>query len=110
MYRKEIISYIVSIFLVLAACVLHALDYYNLVNFPVHTMVLILYTFVILLWIHNMISRVLRHSIVTRFKLIGILLICYLTVRTIKYEIFINNEDAVRVIRNFYFVFPLILT
>ncbi|WP_276908181.1 hypothetical protein [Peptoniphilus duerdenii] len=57
-----------------------------------------------------MINRVLRHSVVTRFRLIGILLICYLTVRTVKYEIFINNEDAVRVIRNFYFVFPLILT
>lgn len=110
MYRKEIISYIVSIFLVLAACVLHALDFYNLVNFTVHTMVLVLYTVVIFLWMHNMISRVLRHSIVTRFKLIGILLICYLTMRTVKYEIFINNEDAVRVIRNFYFVFPLILT
>ena len=110
MYRKEILSYIVSIFLVLAACIFHALDFYNLVNFPVHTMVLVLYTVVIFLWMHNMISRVLRHSIVTRFKLIGILLICYLTVRTIKYEIFINNEDAVRIIRNFYFVFPLILT
>ena len=110
MYRKEILSYIVSIFLVLAACIFHALDFYNLVNFPVHTMVLVLYTVVIFLWMHNMISRVLRHSIVTRFKLIGILLICYLTVRTVKYEIFINNEDAVRVIRNFYFVFPLILT
>ena len=41
--------YIVSIFLVLAACVLHALDFYNLVNFPVHTMVLVLYTVVILI-------------------------------------------------------------
>ena len=110
MYRKEILSYIVSIFLVLAACVLHALDYYNLVNFPVHTMVLVLYTIVIFMWMHNMINRVLRPSIVTRFKLIGILLICYLTVRTVKYEIFMGNEDAVRIARNFYFVFPLILT
>ena len=73
-------------------------------------MVLVLYTVVIFLWMHNMINRVLRHSVVTRFRLIGILLICYLTVRTVKYEIFINNEDAVRIIRNFYFVFPLILT
>ena len=110
MYRKEILSYIVSIFLVLAACIFHALDFYNLVNFPVHTIVLVLYTVVIFLWMHNMINRVLRHSVVTRFRLIGILLICYLTVRTVKYEIFINNEDAVRIIRNFYFVFPLILT
>lgn len=110
MYRKEILSYIVSIFLVLAACVLHALDFYNLVNFPVHTMVLVLYTIVIFMWIHNMINRVLRPSIVTRFKLIGILLICYLTVRTVKYEIFMGNEDAVRIARNFYLVFPLILT
>ena len=110
MYRKEIISYIVSIFLVLAACALHALDYYNLVDFPVHTIVLILYTFVIFMWMHNMMNRVLRHSVATRFKIIGILLICYLTARTVKYEIFIGNEDAVRIIRNFYFVFPLILT
>ena len=110
MYRKEIISYIVSIFWVLAACVLHALQYYNLVDFPVHTIVLILYTFVIFMWMHNMMNRVLRHSVATIFKIIGILLICYLTVRTVKYEIFIGNEDAVRIIRNFYFVFPLILT
>lgn len=110
MYRKEILSYIVSIFLVLAACVLHALDFYNLVNFPVNTMVLVLYTIVIFMWMHNMINRVLRPSIVTRFRLIGILLICYLTVRTVKYEIFMGNEDAVRIARNFYLVFPLILT
>lgn len=110
MYRKEILSYIFSVCFVLIACLLHALDFYNLVNFPVHTTVLVLYTVVIFLWMHNMMNRVLRHSVVTRFKLIGILLICYLTVRTVKYEIFINNEDAVRVIRNFYFVFPLILT
>ena len=110
MYRKEILSYIVSIFLVSAACVLHALDYYNLVNFPVHTMVLVLYTIVIFMWMHNMINRVLRPSIVTRVKLIAILLICYLTVRTVKYEIFMGNEDAVRIARNFYLVFPLILT
>lgn len=110
MYRKEIISYIVSIFLVLAACALHALDYYNLVDFPVHTIVLILYTFVIFLWMRNMKNRVLRSAVVARFQLIGILLICYLTLRTVKYEIFINNEQAVRLIRNIYFLFPLVLT
>ena len=110
MYRKEILSYIFSIIFVLIACVLHALDFYNLVNFPVNTMVLVLYTIVIFLWMHNMINRVLRPSIVTRFRLIGILLICYLTVRTVKYEIFMGNEDAVRIARNFYLVFPLILT
>ena len=110
MYRKEILSYIFSIIFVLIACVLHALDFYNLVNFPVNTMVLVLYTIVIFMWMHNMINRVLRPSIVTRFRLIGILLICYLTVRTVKYEIFMGNEDAVRIARNFYLVFPLILT
>ena len=110
MYRKEILSYIFSIIFVLIACVLHALDFYNLVNFPVNTMVLVLYTIVIFMWMHNMINRVLRPSIATRFRLIGILLICYLTVRTVKYEIFMGNEDTVRIARNFYLVFPLILT
>ena len=55
-------------------------------------------------------NRVLRSAIVTRFKLIGFLLISYLLARTIKYEIFIVNEDAVRFIRNLYLVFPLVLT
>ncbi len=110
MYRKEIISYIVSICLVLIACLLHALDFYHYIDFPIHTIVLILYTFVIFIWMHNMMNRVIRSSIVTRFRIIGILLICYLTIRTVKYEFLIENEDAVRLIRNFYFVFPLVLT
>ncbi|WP_238318182.1 hypothetical protein [Peptoniphilus sp. BV3AC2] len=57
-----------------------------------------------------MMNRVIRSSTLTGFRIIGILLICYLTVRTVKYEILIGNEDAVRLIRNFYFVFPLVLT
>ena len=109
MYRKEIISYIISICFVLVACVLHALEFYNCVDFPVNTIVLALYTFVIFIWMHNMMNRVLRSSIVTRFRIIGLLLICYLTVRTVKYEILMENEDAVRLIRNLYFVFPLVL-
>lgn len=110
MYRKEIISYVLSICLVFLACLLHALDFYHLLSFPVHTLVFILYSFVIFLWIRNMTNRVLRSSVVTRFKLIGFLLISYLLVRTIKYEIFINNHEAVRFIRYLYFVFPLVLT
>lgn len=110
MYRKEIISYIVSVCLVLIACVLHALDFYHYIDFPIHTIVLILYTFVIFIWMHNMMNRVIRSSTLNGFRIIGILLICYLTVRTVKYEILIGNEDAVRLIRNFYFVFPLVLT
>lgn len=110
MYRKEIISYIVSVCLVLIACLLHALDFYHYIDFPIHTIVLILYTFVIFIWMHNMMNRVIRSSTLTGFRIIGILLICYLTVRTVKYEILIGNEDAVRLIRNFYFVFPLVLT
>lgn len=71
MYRKEIISYIISICFVLVACVLHALEFYNCIDFPVNTIVLALYTFVIFIWMHNMMNRVLRSSIVTRFRIIG---------------------------------------
>lgn len=91
MYRKEIISYIVSIFLIFLACVLHYLDYYEIVKFPVNTIVFFLYSFVIFMWMHNMQSRVLRKTVVRRFKTIGVILICYLAVRTIKYEILIEN-------------------
>lgn len=110
MYRKEIISYIFSICLIFLACILHFLDFYNFITFPIHTIVFILYTFVIFLWMRNMSNRVLRSHVSSRFKLIGILLIMYLTVRTVKYEILIENEAAVRFIRYLYFVFPMILT
>ncbi len=109
MYRKEIISYLVSIFLVFLACAFHLLDYYNFINFPTHTIVLCLYTFVVFLWIRNMKNRVLRASVVKRFQIIGVLLISYLAVRTLKYEILIENASAVRYIRYFYYVFPILL-
>lgn len=110
LYRKEIISYILSIFLVFLACLLHGLDYFNYLNLPVHTIVFALYSFVIFLWMRNMKNRVLRSSVSARFKLIGFLLISYLLVRTLKYEIFISDKYAVRFIRYLYLVFPLILT
>lgn len=109
MYRKEIISYIVSIFLIFLACVLHYLDYYEIVKFPVNTIVFFLYSFVIFMWMHNMQSRVLRKTVVRRFKTIGVILICYLAVRTIKYEILIENEFAVSNIRYLYYIFPITL-
>ncbi|QKH78833.1 hypothetical protein FOC70_00010 [Finegoldia magna] len=109
-YRKEIISYIICIFLVFLACLLHALDYFINLNFPVHAIIFALYSFVIVLWMNNMKNRVLRSAIVARFKLIGFLLISYLLVRTLKYLILIENEDAVRFIRYLYLVFPLVLT
>lgn len=92
MYRKEIISYIFSICLIFLACILHFLDFYNFITFPIHTIVFILYTFVIFLWMRNMSNRVLRSHVSSRFKLIGILLIMYLTVRTVKYEILIKMK------------------
>lgn len=110
MYRKEIVSYLVSIWLVFLACLLHGLDFFYSISFPVHVMVFVLYSFVIFLWMRNMRNRVLRSAVVLRFKTIGILLIAYLAVRTVKYEIFLENEAAVRFIRYLYFVFPLVLT
>ncbi|WP_246060415.1 hypothetical protein [Peptoniphilus catoniae] len=54
-------------------------------------------------------NRVLRASVVKRFQIIGVLLISYLAVRTLKYEILIENASAVRYIRYFYYVFPILL-
>lgn len=109
MYRKEIISYVLSIFLIFIACFLHFLDYYEIVGFPVNTIVFCLYSFVIILWMHNMQNRVLRKSVVLRFKTISVILICYLAIRTIKYEVLTENEFAFRYIRYLYYVFPITL-
>lgn len=109
MYRKEIISYLLSIFLIFLACALHYLDMYKIIGFPVNTMVFFIYTFVIFMRMYNMENRVLRKSVVKRFKIIGIISICYLAIRTIKYEILIENEFAVRYIRYLYYIFPIIL-
>lgn len=109
MYRKEIISYLLSIFLVFVAGILHTLDYFSLINFPVHIIIFCLYTTIIFLWLRNMNNRVLRASVVRRFKTIGILLIFYLAFRTLKYEVLLGNPLAVRYIRYFYYVFPIVL-
>ena len=109
MYRKEIISYLLSIFLVFVAGILHTLDYFSLINFPVHVIIFCLYTTIIFLWLRNMNNRVLRASVVRRFKTIGILLIFYLAFRTLKYEILLESPLAVRYIRYFYYVFPIVL-
>lgn len=109
MYRKEIISYLLSIFLVFVAGILHTMDYFSLINFPVHVIIFCLYTTIIFLWLRNMNNRVLRASVVRRFKTIGILLIFYLAFRTLKYEILLESPLAVRYIRYFYYVFPIVL-
>lgn len=109
MYRKEIINYLLSIFLIFLACALHYLDMYKIIGFPVNTMVFFMYTFVIFMRMYNMENRVLRKSVVKRFKIIGIISICYLAIRTIKYEILIENKFAVRYIRYLYYIFPIIL-
>lgn len=109
MYRKEIVSYLLSIFLVFVAGILHTMDYFSLINFPVHTIIFCLYTTIIFLWLRNMNNRVLRSSVVRRFKTIGILLIFYLAFRTLKYEILLESPLAVRYIRYFYYVFPIVL-
>ena len=85
------------------------MDYFSLINFPVHVIIFCLYTTIIFLWLRNMNNRVLRASVVRRFKTIGILLIFYLAFRTLKYEILLESPLAVRYIRYFYYVFPIVL-
>lgn len=107
MYRKEIISYCVSTSFVLIAALLHLLDYFQLVKFSVNAIVFFLYTFVILIWSRIMENRILRTSSKIRFRIIAYLLIGYLMMRTLKYEILYNHLLAIKYIRYGYYFFML---
>ncbi len=107
MYRKEILSYITSISLVLLAMSLHLLEYFGVINFSVNAIVFFLYTIVILLWERIMASRILRTQSKKYFKMIASLMIGYLAIRTLKYEILFDNMLAIKYIRYIYYFFSL---
>lgn len=107
MYRKEIISYITSISLVLLAMSLHLLEFFGVINFSVNAIVFFLYTIVILLWERIMASRILRTQSKKYFKMIASLMIGYLAIRTLKYEILFDNMLAIKYIRYIYYLFSL---
>ena len=107
MYRKDIVTYSLSILFLSIAALLHLLDYLQLLSFSVHILIVCLYTFVILLWRRNMENRILRASSIKIFRSISFLLICYLAMRTLKYEILIGNPIAVQHIRYIYYFFTL---
>lgn len=107
LYRKEIVSYCISTFFVLIAALLHILSYFQLVSFSVNILVFILYTIMILLWRRIMGNRILRTSSLRRFKSISYLLIGYLAIRTLKYEILLDSPMATKYIRYMYYFFSL---
>lgn len=107
MYRKEILSYITSTFFVLLAMSLHLLEFFGVINFSVNAIVFFLYTIVILLWERIMASRILRTQSKKYFKMIASLMIGYLAIRTLKYEILFDNMLAIKYIRYIYYFFSL---
>lgn len=107
MYRKEIISYITSISLVLLAMSLHLLEYFGVITFSVNAIVFFLYTAMILLWDRIMESRILRTQSKKYFKMIASLMIGYLAIRTLKYEILYDNLALIKYIRYIYYLFSL---
>ena len=107
MYRKEILSYITSTFFVLLAMTLHLLEFFGVINFSVNAIVFFLYTIVILLWERIMASRILRTQSKKYFKMIASLMIGYLAIRTLKYEILFDNMLAIKYIRYIYYLFSL---
>lgn len=107
MYRKEIVTYSISTVFVFLAAALHLMDDFNLIGFSVNAIVFFLYTAMILLWEANMESRILRTQAKKRFRLIAFLLIGYLFMRTIKYEILYDNLIAIKYLRYGYYFFTL---
>lgn len=107
MYRKEILTYCVSILLVLAAALLHLLDAFHQIHFSVHVIIFCLYTLLIFLWKRNMENRMLRVTSRRHFRTISFLLVGYLALRTLKYEILFDNPYAMQHIRYGYYFFSL---
>lgn len=107
MYRKEIISYTISTLCVFAAAGLHLLSARQVILFPVHIVIFCLYTLVVCLWRRNMENRMLRAATIAHFRLISYLLVGYLALRTLKYEILLDNPIASQHIRYGYYVFSL---
>lgn len=107
MYRKEILSYITSTFFVLLAMSLHLLEFFGVITFSVNAIVFFLYTAMILLWDRIMESRILRTQSKKYFKMIASLMIGYLALRTLKYEILYDNLVAIKYARYVYYLFSL---
>lgn len=107
MYRKEILSYITCTFFVLLAMSLHLLEFFGVITFSVNAIVFFLYTAMILLWDRIMESRILRTQSKKYFKMIASLMIGYLAIRTLKYEILFDNMLAIKYIRYIYYLFSL---
>lgn len=107
MYRKEILSYITSTFFVLLAMALHLLEHFGVIQFSVNALVFFLYTAMILLWERIMATRILRTQSKKYFRMIAFLMIGYLGVRTLKYEIIYDNLVAIKYIRYVYYFFSI---
>lgn len=107
MYRKEILSYITCTFFVLLAMSLHLLEYFGVITFSVNAIVFFLYTAMILLWDRIMESRILRMQSKKYFRMVSFLMIGYLAVRTLKYEILYDNLVAIKYARYVYYFFSL---
>lgn len=107
MYRKEILSYITSTFFVLLAMSLHLLEFFGVITFSVNAIVFFLYTAMILLWDRIMESRILRTQSKKYFRMVTFLMIGYLAVRTLKYEILYDNSVAIKYARYVYYLFSL---
>lgn len=107
MYRKEILSYITSTFFVLLAMSLHLLEFFGVITFSVNAIVFFLYTAMILLWDRIMESRILRTQSKKYFMMVTFLMIGYLAVRTLKYEILYDNLVAIKYARYIYYFFSL---
>lgn len=107
MYRKEILSYITCTFFVLLAMSLHLLEFFGVITFSVNAIVFFLYTAMILLWDRIMESRILRTQSKKYFMMVTFLMIGYLAVRTLKYEILYDNLVAIKYARYIYYFFSL---
>ena len=107
MYRKEALSYCLSLLFVFTAITLHFLDAFHVIHFSVHVLIFCLYGFIIFLWRRNMENRLLRTSSIRIFQSVSLLLIGYLALRTVKYEILLENPLAKQYIRYGYYCFTL---
>lgn len=101
---KAYSKFFISVFFVLLAGAIHI--YAQVYSLPFHsnTVILSLYTVIIMFWIKKNRQMILHVKMRKYFNYIGYLLIAYLFVRTIKYELSFDDSSLKRYLWYSYYI------
>lgn len=101
---KAYSKFFISVFFVLLAGAIHICAHVYSLPFHSNTVILSLYTVIIMFWIKKNRQMILHVKMRKYFNYIGYLLIAYLFVRTVKYELSFDDSSLKRYLWYFYYI------